>query len=244
MGSTMAEMLLINPRRRRAARKTRRTAAQRRATAKLVAMNRGRRRRNPSPPAVVAMNPRRRRSRRMSAMRRVARRVYRRRNPAMRFSIRGVMGAIQNALVQGAGAVAFDIAHGQIQRFLPAQLVPVPGQIGLGDLVKAAITVFVGQTLSGPTRGLSVKAATGALTVQAHGLIRSFVPSTLPLGYATPGQVAQGMARVGPNRAIVGVGRYTAPGATPLLNRYTAPGATPLLNAARTARAREGVAIR
>lgn len=194
------------------------------------------------PPAVVAMNPRRRR--RASAMRRVARRVYRRRNPAMRFSIRGVMGAIQNALVQGAGAVAFDIAHGQIQRFLPAMLVPVPGRVGLGDLVKAAITVFVGQTLSGPTRGLSVKAATGALTVQAHGLIRSFVPSTLPLGYAVPGQVAQGMARVGPNRAIVGVGRYTAPGATPLLNRYTAPGATPLLNAARTARAREGVAIR
>ena len=154
------------------------------------------------------------------------------------------MGAIQNALVQGAGAVAFDIAHGQIQRFLPAMLVPVPGRVGLGDLVKAAITVFVGQTLSGPTRGLSVKAATGALTVQAHGLIRSFVPSTLPLGYAVPGQVAQGMARVGPNRAIVGVGRYTAPGATPLLNRYTAPGATPLLNAARTARAREGVAIR
>jgi hypothetical protein len=240
----MAEMLLINPRRRRAARKTGRSAAQRRATAKLVAMNRRRRaprRRNPMPPAVVAMNPRRRRA---SAMRRVARRVYRRRrNPAMRFSIRGVMGAIQAALVQGAGAVAFDIAHGQIQRFLPAMLVPVPGRVGLGDLVKAAITVFVGQTLSGPTRGLSVKAATGALTVQAHGLIRGFVPSTLPLGYAVPGQVAQGMARIGPNRAIVGVGRYTAPGATALLNRYTAPGATPLLNAAG-ARAREGVAIR
>jgi hypothetical protein len=242
----MAEMLLINPRRRRrsGSRKTR-TAAQRRATAKLVAMNR-RRRRNPMPSsAVVAMNPRRRR-RSMSRRRRNpvtmvrSRRSYRR-NPAMRFSFQGVIGAIQNALVQGAGAVAFDIAHGQIQRFLPAQLVPTPGRLGLGDLVKAAITVFVGQALSRPTRGLSVKAATGALTVQAHSLIRGFVPSNLPLGYAVPGVVTQGAMRVGPNRGIVGMGRYTQPGATPLLNRYTQPGATPLLNAAAM---REGVSIR
>jgi hypothetical protein len=241
----MAEMLLINPRRRKARKSTaRRSAAQRAATRRLVAMNKARRRRNPAP-AVAALNPRRRR-RSVSRMARVARRVYRRRrsNPSMRFSFAGVMREIQGALVQGAGAVAFDIAHGQIQRFLPAALVPVPGQIGIGDAVKAAITVFVGTALRGVTRGLSVKAATGALTVQAHGLIRQFVPSTLPLGYAVPGQVAQGMARVGPNRAIVGVGRYTAPGATPLLNRYTQPGASPLLNAARTARAREGVAIR
>ena len=239
----MAEMLLINPRRRKSARKSYRTAAQRRATAKLVAMSRRRRRSNPHPGSLtsVSLNPRRRRR----VMRRrnpiTLRRTVRRSNPAMRFSVGGVMGAIRGALVQGAGAVAFDVAHGQIQRFLPASLVPVPGQVGVGDLVKAAITVFVGQMLNGPTRGLSSKAAQGALTVQAHQLIRSFVPSTLPLGYATPGVAVQGQARVGPNRAIIGMGRYTAPGATPLLNRYTAPGATPLLNGARQ---REGIAIR
>jgi hypothetical protein len=39
------------------------------------------------------------------------------------------------------------------------------------------------------------------------------------------------------------VGRYTQPGATPLLNRYTQPGASPLLNG-NPARLREGVTIR
>lgn len=241
----MAEMLLINPRRRRrSARKATRTAAQRRATAKLVAMSRRRRRSNPHPGSLtsVAMNPRRRRRtmrrRNPIALRRPARRP----NPSMRFNVAGIMSAIRNALVQGAGAVAFDVAHGQIQKFLPAMLVPVPGRVGLGDLVKAAITVFVGQALNGPTRGLSSRAATGALTVQAHQLIRNYLPSTLPLGYATPGVAVQGQARVGPNRAIVGMGAFTPPGATPLLNRYTAPGATPLLNGG--ARMREGISIR
>ena len=30
----------------------------------------------------------------------------------------------------------------------------------------------------------------GALTVQMHGIIRSYVPATLPLGYMTPAEVA------------------------------------------------------
>lgn len=239
----MAEMLLINPRARRKARKAPRSAAQRRATAKLVAMSR-RRRRNPAPAAApLAMNPRRRRkmARRSNPIRMIRR--ARRSNPAMRFSTAGLMAAVQQALVQGAGAVAFDIVHGQVQRFLPASLVPTPGSIGIGDAVKAALTVFIGSALRGPTRGLSVKAATGALTVQAHSLIKTFVPSTLPLGYAAPGYVTQGQTRVGPNRAIVGVGRYTAPGATALLSSYTTPGAaTPLLNG-RAAQYREGVSF-
>lgn len=240
----MAEMLLINPRARRKARKAPRSAAQRRATAKLVAMSR-RRRRNPAPAAApLAMNPRRRRkmARRSNPVRFV-RRARRMSNPAMRFSTAGIMAAFQQALVQGAGAVAFGIVHGQVQKFLPASLVPTPGSIGIGDAVKAALTVFIGSALRGPTRGLSVKAATGALTVQAHDLIKTFVPSTLPLGYAAPGYVTQGQTRVGPNRAIVGVGRYTAPGATALLSSYTTPGgATPLLNG-RAAQYREGVSF-
>lgn len=241
----MAEMLLINPSKRG---KARRSPAQMRATRALIAFNRKKgskkaRRRNPVA-APLAMNPRsRRRMARRSNPVRMVRRARRAMNPAMRFSMTGVMGAIQNALVQGAGAVAFDIAHGQIQRFLPAALVPTPGAIGIGDAVKAAITVFVGTALAKPTRGLSVKAATGALTVQAHGLIRSFVPSTLPLGYAGPALVSPGQARVGPNRAVVGMGRYTRPGATALLSSYTQPnGVTPLLNG-RAAQMREGVSF-
>lgn len=241
----MAEMLLINPRRRRArkARKAGRSAAQRAATRRLVAMNRSRRRarRSNPAPAVVAMNPRRRRmSRRRSNP---VRMIRRRRNPAMLggFSFRSVIGAMQEALIQGGGAVAMDLLHGQINRFLPAMLQRTPGQVGLGDVVKASITVLVGTALRGPTRGLSMKAATGSLTVQAYDIVKNLLPSTMQLGYMTPGVITQGAANVGPNRGMVG--RYTQPGATPLLNRYTQPGASPLLNG-NPARLREGVTIR
>jgi hypothetical protein len=241
----MAEMLLINPRRRRArkARKAGRSAAQRAATRRLVAMNRSRRRsrRSNPAPAVVAMNPRRRRmSRRRSNP---VRMIRRRRNPAMLggFSFRSVIGAMQEALIQGGGAVAMDLLHGQINRFLPAMLQRTPGQVGLGDVVKASITVLVGTALRGPTRGLSMKAATGSLTVQAYDIVKNLLPSTMQLGYMTPGVITQGQSNVGPNRGMVG--RYTQPGATPLLNRYTQPGASPLLNG-NPARLREGVTIR
>lgn len=241
----MAEMLLINPRRRkRKARKAGRSAAQRAATRRLVAMNRSRRRarrRNPAPAAVVAMNPRRRR--RMARRSNPVRYVRRRRNPAMLggFSFRSVVGAMQDALVQGGGAVAMDLLHGQINRFLPAMLQRTPGQVGLGDVVKASITVLIGTALRGPTRGLSMKAATGSLTVQAYDIVKNLLPSTMQLGYMTPGVITQGVANVGPNRGMMG--RYVAPGATPLLNRYTQSGASPLLNG-NPARLREGVTIR
>lgn len=245
----MAEMLLINPRKRRA-RKSGRTAAQRRATAKLVAMNRSRtRRRRRNPVATVAAAPMVRR-RRMAARRaNPAMRTYRRRrNPAMlggRFGLGSIMRSVQDALVQGGGAVAMDLLYGQIAKFLPSTLQRTPGSIGLGDATKAVITVFLGHMLKGPTRGLSARAATGALTVQAHGIIAGLLPSTMTLGYYTPGMVTQGASRIGPNRAITGsMGRYTAPGATALLNRYTAPGMSPMLNGRGSARMREGVAIR
>lgn len=249
----MAEMLLINPRKRRA-RKSGRTAAQRRATAKLVAMNRARtrtagRRRRRNPVATVAAAPMVRR-RRMAARRaNPAMRSYRRRrNPAMlggRFGLGSIMRSVQDAVVQGGGAVAMDLLYAQIAKFLPSTLQRTPGSVGLGDATKAVITVFLGHMLKGPTRGLSARAATGSLTVQAHGIIANLLPSTMTLGYYTPGMVTQGASRIGPNRAIVGnVGRYTAPGATALLNRYTAPGMSPMLNGRGSARMREGVAIR
>lgn len=240
----MAEMLLINPRRRtRKARKAGRSAAQRAATRRLVAMNRSRRRarrRNPAPAAVVAMNPRRRRMARRSNP---VRMVRRRRNPALLggFSFRTVINAVKEAAIQGGGAVAFGLVHGKIQEMLPDNLKVIPNQVGIGDALKAGLTVLIGSVLNGPTRGLSMRAATGALTVQAYELIKTQLPSGYTLGYMTPGVITQGQANVGPDRGMVG--RYTQPGATPLLNRYTQPGASPLLNG-NPARLREGVTIR
>lgn len=242
----MDEVLLINPAPRK--RKARRTAAQRAATRKMIAANRARKnpaRRRRKNPAAVAANPApRRRRRNPISLGRV--RSRRRRNPSMMSG--GYMGPLKDAMVQGAGAVAMDVVHAQLARFLPASFQPVPGSVGIGDAARAVLTLVIGRALRGPTRGLSMKAAAGSLTVQAHGLIKGFVPASLTMGYAGAGMVGQGNARIGPSRGIgPGMGRYTAPGtATPLLSRYTAPGgATPLLSGSRASvLAREGVMIR
>jgi hypothetical protein len=208
----MAEMLLINPRSRPGRKAKRRTTKARR--------------RNP----VAAMTRRVRRNPVRALKRRVMRR---RRNPIGMTGMTGYMTAIREALMGGVGAVAFDIVHGQIKRFLPAALQVTPGKVGAGDAVRAIITVFAGHALNGVTRGFSKKAAMASLTVQAHGLLRGFVPAALPLGYASPAMIAQGTNRVGPIRQ--GVNAYTKPGATPLLSAYTK--GTELLNGARN---REG----
>ena len=234
----MAEMLLINPGHRPKKRKTKRASpAQRAARAKFAAMARARRK---NPAKSVAARRRRRSNPILSAVRS---RTRRRSNP---IKLGGMMGGymtmIQAAFVQGAGAVAFDVAHGQIARFLPDSLKRTPGSVGVGDAVKAVITAALGKLLAKPTRGLSLKAAQGSLTVQAHGIIASMVPATLTLGYAAPGRVIQGNSRVGPNVRSGYVGAYTPPGATPMLNAYTRPGATQLLSGSRgSALAREGV---
>lgn len=209
----MAEMLLINPR-KRPGRKTRKTGAKRTKA----------RRRNP----IAAMSRRVRRNPVRALHRRVMSR--RRRNPAMRLGgMTGYMTAIREAIMGGVGAVAFDIVHGQIKRFLPPALQVTPGKIGAGDAVRAIITVFVGGALNGVTRGFSKKAAMASLTVQAHDLLKGFVPAALPLGYASPAMIAQGTNRVGPIRS--GMNAYTRPGSTPLLSAYTK--GTELLNGAR-----------
>ena len=254
----MSEMLLINPSPRRGRRKARRTAAQRRATAKLVAMNRARRaaprrrkaarRRNPAAPAApvaLAMKTTRRRRRNPIKYAGLARVRRRRRNPVgLRGLTSGIMPAITDALVQGGGAVAFDVVHGQIARFLPPMLQRRAGSIGVGDAVKAIGTVMIGRLLNGPTRGLSMRAAKGSLTVQAYEMVRQFVPATMTMGYAGPGMIVPGTSRIGPNRGIVS--RYTGGDArSPLLSAYTQPGGvTPLLNRAAPARVREGFIVR
>ena len=221
----MAQMLLINPRRRKAARKANPVARRRKMT----------RRRNP----VAALAKRRTMRRRRNPIAAVARRrvMRRRRNP-----IGGgmLMTAIREAFIGGAGSVAVDVIQGYINKVLPANLQSVQGKVGIGDAVKAVTTVMLGHYLAGPTRGLSRKMAMGALTVQAAGIVKQFVPAGMTMGYYVPGAVSQGSNRVSPiNRQ--GMGAYTK--GTPLLSAYTS-GQSPLLNRAMNARQREGITVR
>lgn len=239
----MAEMLLINPRGRRRAKKSKRrdnpTPAQRRARARFAAMARARRAPASRAPAARASNPvgRSRRRRRSNPV--VAYRRRRRSNPIGGVSMTGIVGMLREAAVQGAGAVAMDIGTGYIVRMLPASMQPTPGQIGVGTVVKAALTAALGQLLNRPTRGLSRKAATGSLAVQAYQIASSFVPASIPVGrvgYASPARVVNMSNRINPNR----VGMLAPPGATQLLNAYATPGASMLLNRSRSRAESEG----
>lgn len=226
----MAEMLLINPRRRRKARRANPVRKARRAAAPIARARR--RRRNP---IAVAAAPRRRRNPIARARKRVMSR--RRRNPISLGGGSSYMTIVRDALIGGAGAVAFDAAFGQINKYLPASMQTVPGSVGAGDAVKAIITVALGKVLSKPTRGMSVKAAQASLIVQAHGIIKGFMPATVPMGYYSPARMVQGTNRVGPIRQ--GVNAYNRTGApSPLLSAYMPSNVTPLLNGARQ---REGV---
>ena len=215
----MAEMLLINPKKRR-----RNPAAKRRVVRRknpVTAMVR--RKRNP----LAAM---RRRRNPLAAMRMRTRR----RNPIGGAMMGGYMGQIREAVMGGAGALGMDLVYGQINSFLPAALKRVPGSIGAGDAVKAVVTVALGGLLNKVTRGFSAKAAKASLTIQAYDIMKSFVPSGMTIGYASPALIAQGTNRVGPIRR--GMNAYT--NGTPLLNAYMSPGKTALLSGARN---REGV---
>ena len=212
----MAEMLLINPRTRK--RPARKTAARKRNP--VTTMAAPKRKRNP-----------------VAAMRK---RVMRKRNPMGGMGRIAFMKAIQNAFIGGVGAVGVDLIQGQINTYLPATLQTVPGKVGLGDGVKAVTTVLLGHFLKKPTGGMSMKMAEGALTVQAAGIIKTFLPATMKLGYYSPATIVQGTNRVGPIRSISGVGAYNRPGVTPLLSAYNRPGVTPLLSGANSTRQREG----
>lgn len=258
----MPQLLLINPGRKVKPMAKRRTAAQKRATAKMIAANRARaggsrrraarkspkRRRNPLPVVASARRVGRR-------VKRTARRTYsrirRRRNPISMGRASSYIGMFKDAAIQGGGAVAVDIGYAYVEGMLPASLQRTPGRIGLGDAVKAVATVAAGKFLSRFTRGLSMKAAQGALTVQAHGLVSALLPAGMTagrVGWMVAAPVIPGTARVGPNGQVQGrVGAYMTPGQTALLNggrtgAYMPPGATPLLAGvgAPSAAAREG----
>ena len=211
----MAEMLLINPRKRgtRKANPKRRVVRRKNPVTAMV-----HRRRNP----LAAM---RRRRNPLAAMRTRARR----RNPIGGAMMGNYMTQIREAVMGGAGALGMDLVYGQINSFLPAALKRVPGSIGAGDAVKAVVTVALGGLLNKATRGFSAKAAKASLTIQAYDIMKSFVPSSMTIGYASPALIAQGTNRVGPIRR--GMNAYT--NGTPLLNAYMAPGKTALLSGAR-----------
>lgn len=188
----MAEMLLLNPRRRRKARKA--NPAKKRAGR---AARRTVRRRNPLPM--------------FGRVRRAARRVARRRrNPIGMGRLTGssIITAIKDAAIAAGGAVAFDFAYARIAPMLPAALRPT-AKVGAGDAVKMLLTIMAGRALRGPTRGLSMKLATGALTVQAHGVLRKMLPPSMLAGvefdtldgfgyYSPAGEIADESNVVGP----------------------------------------------
>lgn len=234
----MPEMLLINPRKRRAAKSTKRRASPRRARRAAP-----KRRRNPinTIASRVRRSPVRRAARRANPIRNLRRR---RRNPiSLGGSAKSYISSIKDALIGAGGAVAVDLGYSKLSPMLPASLQVVKGAPGAGDAVKALATVLAGKLLSKATRGLSVKMAQGALTVQAHGIVSGLLPASMQvggMGYYSPAQIANMSNRVGPIRN--GVNAYTAPGRTQLLNAYARPGQTQLLNA--SPRAREGFTVR
>lgn len=155
-------------------------------------------------------------------------------------NVKGFMSMFKDAAIGGAGAIAMDIAMGQINGFLPASFQTVKGQVSIGDAVKAGITAVLGQVLSKSTRGLSRRMAAGALTVQAYDIMTAFIPDTMTVGFSSPARIVQGSNRVGPTRAGMMMNAYVG-AKPPLLNAYMAPGRTSMLNRASTTAQREGV---
>lgn len=240
----MAEMLLINPRRRR---KAGRRANPVRHHAKGRPSVR-RRRRNPIPAGLARymagrVNPRRRARRRnpIGAVKRHVRHHRRHRNP-IGGGMGGMVGMFKAALIGGAGSVAMDFLMTQINPMLPASLQPSNATVTANDAIRAVLTAFLGKALARHTRGLSVQAAEGALTVQAAIILGNLVPTGAApaVGFYSPAGIIQGTSRVGPIRQ--GVNAYMRPGVTPLLNAYTQPGrGSPLLSGMTATRMREGV---
>lgn len=263
----MAEILLLNPKGRTKMAK-KRSAAQKRATSKMIAANRARarvggvkrraarkttgaKRRRIVARTTVMANPAPRRRRRAARRSNPAAMVRRRRRNPISLGGRGMgglLGPMKEAAIQGAGAVAFDIGFGYLNAYLPASLQRTPGRVGVGDAVKAVITVVAGNFLGKYTKGMSRKAAVGALTIQARDIVASMLPASAGavagLGYAVPGRLVNMSARVNPNRTALNA---YIPGRPPLLNAYMQPGQTALLNGngrAGSAGQREGVRFR
>lgn len=239
----MATTLMLNPRKRRASRKSGKrapSAKQRANWARFAKMARARRSSNPAP----------RRAKRRSAKRHSnpvvsyrARTVRRRRNPIKLgggggglLNLRSYITMGKDAAVMGVGAVAMDMAYAYATPYLPAMLQRVPGRLGLGDLAKMVLTVAFGKLLAKPTRGLSMKAAQGALIVQARDIALTLIPTPAPavaglrgLG-ALPSPGAAFMGSNGLRRNWTGTGMATPSGVGQVVRARA-----PLVNAPRSA---------
>lgn len=230
----MAELLLINPRKRGAKRKT----AKRRVV----------RRRNP---VTVAKAPKRRALRRNPiGLGRVARTSRRRRNPiGGGLKMSGIVASLKQAALGGAGAFAVDMAMGYVEGYLPANMRNSTTTVNSYDALKLAATVALGEVLNKPTKGLSRKLASGAMTVQAYYILSKLVSTgtfgLAGVGYSSPANMVRGTNRVGPNMSRASVGAYMRQGSTPLLNAYQRPNApSPLLSGSRSLMQREGILYR
>lgn len=249
----MSQVLLINPRKRgrkTAKRRKAPSAAQRANWARFAAMARRKsaesRARNP-----IKVHKRRRVARRRNPiMASARRRSTRRRNPIGRsmggglMNFRSYIAPIKDAAVMGAGAVAVDVAFGYINRYLPMSMQVMPGTVGAGDAVKAVLTVALGKLLSGPTRGLSQKAAMGSLVVQMRDITMKVLPPSVTgqVGFYNAGRVVNRSTRVtgntradaaGQGHVAGGIGQYVS-GQSPLLGspglRMYTGAQTPLLS--------------
>ncbi len=206
----MSELLLVNPRKRRAAAK-RKTAKRR--------VRRAAPRRSP---VVVMANPspRRRRSR-LSTLRTKVRSVRRKykRNPFPSLSTSGIAAMAKGAALGAVGAIAVDVVFGQVQSYLPASMQsPVDATGALNPLyfvAKGAAAVVLGKLGAKVTKHATTMAE-GSLTVSAYEALRSFVPSSLTLGYVAPAmQVGRRPAAARP-----AMGQYLSGYKAPVNNKY------------------------
>jgi hypothetical protein len=223
----MASMLLLNPRGRRRRAKTRR-AHSRKANPFLF----GKKRRS-SRRSAVARNPARRYRRRNPIALRHHHRARRRRNPIGAMG-GGIIHLLTDAGIMAAGAVGFDLLYGQINGMLPTSLQVNASTVGAGDAVKLGIAVALGALLDKPTKGMSRKLATGALTVQLYDIASGMMPATMSsgmagVGYVQPSAVVNLQTWNKPNRnmrgaGVRGVGALVT-GNSPSLRALTRPGA-------------------
>lgn len=203
------ELLLINPRKRKTKTKARRAAPK--SSGKPA-----RRRTRRAAPVVVMTNPspRHRRSRLAAARTRVraVRRKYRRNPIAPGLSFNGILGMAKDAAIGAGGALAVDIAFGYVKGMLPANMqTPVATGGGLNPLyyvAKGGLAVAIGAFGRKLTKHAPALAA-GSLTVQAYEVMRSMVPMSINLGYASAGRVV-GAPRVNRQTGRVAMNQYVS----------------------------------
>lgn len=140
----------------------------------------------------ISVHKRRRVRRSMRVAAKRARRGARRLFGA--FSRSGALNLLKAGAIGGAGAVAVDVAMGQVVGFLPPSMQQARTPTGDANLgyfgIKAAIALGLGMYGSRlPVVGkYAGNMAEGALTVMAYQFMRPMVPANLSLGaYFNPG---------------------------------------------------------